>query len=112
MINAQISDRIVEFTHLLRNKGHIIGIKELTDSMRIMGELNHPDEHSTLHHLRSLYCRNKDEWQQFENLFMSFWYPITSIVESKNTTQKNKTTFLNKQDKNISGIAGYHNSHV
>jgi uncharacterized protein len=106
MINTQVSNRIVEFTHLLRDKGHIVGIKELTDSMHIMSELNQPDEYSTLHCLRSLYCRNKDEWQQFEKLFMSFWYPIASSVESKNTIQKIETTILNKQDNSISGIAG------
>jgi len=106
MNNAQISDRVVEFTYLLRDKGHIIGIKELTDSMKIMAERSQPDQYSTLHYLRSLYCRNKDEWQQFEKLFMSFWYPLDSSVESKNTAQKTETTILNKQDKSISGIAG------
>ncbi len=106
MINTQVSDRMVEFAHILRNKGHIVGIKELTDSMHIISELNQPNEHSTLHSLRSLCCRNKDEWQQFEELFMSFWYPIASSVESKNTTQKNETTILKKKDKSISGIAG------
>lgn len=106
MINTHVSDRIVEFTQLLRNKGHIVGIKELTDSMHIMSEWNRPDENSTLHCLRSLYCRNKAEWQQFEKLFMSFWYPIASSVESKNTTQKTEATIVNKQNKSIGGIAG------
>ncbi|MFT5395821.1 MAG: hypothetical protein ACI85N_001009 [Gammaproteobacteria bacterium] len=106
MNNTHVSDRIVEFTHLLRNKGHIVGIKELTDSMKIISELNQPDAYSTLHSLRSLYCRNKDEWQQFKKLFMSFWYPIAPSVESKNTTQNTETTILNNQNKSISGIAG------
>jgi uncharacterized protein len=106
MINTQFSDRIVEFAHLLRNKGHIIGIKELTDSMHIISELHQPDEHSTLHSLRSLYCRNKDEWQQFEELFTSFWYPKASSIESSSNPQNTETIILKKQNKSISGIAG------
>jgi len=106
MINTQVSNRLVEFSQLLRNKGHIIGIRELTDSMKIMSEMNYPDEYSTLHSLRSLYCRNKDEWQRFEKMFMAFWYPIATSKETKNNFKKTDTSILNKRDKAISGIAG------
>ncbi len=105
MISTKVSDRIVEFAHLLRNSGHIVGIKELTDSMRIISEHNQPDEYSTLHSLRSLCCRNKEEWQHFEKLFMSFWYPNASAVESSSTFQNTATSTL-KQANSISGIAG------
>ncbi len=106
MINTQFSDRIVEFAHLLRNKGHVIGLKELTDSMHIISEMKQPDENSTLHSLRSLCCRNKYEWQQFEKMFTSFWYPHAASREAKSTSQNTETTILKQQGKSISGIAG------
>ncbi len=106
MNNTQFSDRCVEFVHLLRNKGHIVGIKELIDSMHIISAFKQPDKHSTLLSLRSLCCRNKDEWQQFEKLFMTFWYPNASAVEPNNAFQNIETASLKQQDKSISGFAG------
>lgn len=106
MISSQFSERMIEFAHHLRKKGHIIGIKELTDSMHIISELNQPDKNSSLHYLRSLCCRNKGEWRQFEELFTSFWYPDDAAETSSNSSQNNVPTILDKQDKRISGIAG------
>ena len=69
MNDAQFSKRITNFVHLLRDNGHTIGIKELADSMQIISEPNQPDKELTKHCLRSLCCRSKDEWQQFDHLF-------------------------------------------
>tara|TARA_R110002096_G_scaffold125663_1_gene271574 strand:+ start:48916 stop:50043 length:1128 start_codon:yes stop_codon:yes gene_type:complete len=106
MINTQVSDRIIEFARHLRNNGHTVGIKELIDSMQIISGSNHPDEYSTLHSLRSLCCRNKEEWQQFEKLFISFWYSKTESIVSNNSAQNIESTIIKQQHKNVSGIAG------
>ncbi|GJM04338.1 MAG: VWA domain-containing protein [marine bacterium B5-7] len=106
MINTQVSDRIIEFAHLLRNNGHIVGIKELIDSMQTISGSNQPDEHATLHSLRSLCCRNKEEWQQFEKIFISFWHPSDPSVLPSKPTHNIETNLLKQQTKNVSGIAG------
>lgn len=106
MNNAQFSDRIAEFAHLLRDNGHLIGIKELTDSMRIVSEFNQPDEQLTRHYLRSLCCRNKEEWQQFDALFTSFWYPQLDTEATIDATQINAAGGLNSQGGALTGMAG------
>lgn len=104
MNDAKFSKRMTDFVHHLRDNGHTIGIKELADSMKIISESNHPDKDLTKHCLRSLCCRSKQEWQQFDHLFDTYWYQ--EAVEETANTKKINTPVINKSGGLVSGMAG------
>ncbi|MGB1801104.1 MAG: vWA domain-containing protein [Gammaproteobacteria bacterium] len=104
MNNTQFSKRISNFVQHLRDNGHTIGIKELADSMQIISESKQLDKTLSKHCLRSLCCRNKEEWQHFDHLFDTYWYQ--QEVEETTNTKKINTPVINKGGGLLSGMAG------
>lgn len=97
--------KIGNFVNHLRNNGHIIGIKELTDCIDSISDLNQPDKELSRHYLRAICCRNKNEWQSFDNHFDSFWHSSSGNHVSDNSVTANSPS-LSKAQTGISGIAG------
>lgn len=103
-------ERIGGFVHHLRENGHIVGIKELTDIVDSIANLEQPDENISRHYLRTICCRNKQEWQEFDDLFDKFWHPKTQN-QSTNESSTTDTSSRRKAQEGVSGIAGTSTSH-
>lgn len=105
---APVSERLHDFSRYLRQHGFQIGIGEISDSMRALNSLPEPDRDRSEYYLRSVFCRNPEQWQQFQDLFNHYWYQ----AETVNTTRETKLTpQLKQQTNNVSGIAGTSTDH-
>src|SRR5260370_6384659 len=68
-----LASRIVEFCRFCRDRGLSAGIKESVDGGRGARVVGISDREILNSALRAVLCSNKDEWDQFDELFMSFW---------------------------------------
>jgi uncharacterized protein with von Willebrand factor type A (vWA) domain len=82
-MNLQFShERLLGFMNHLRQQGYVIGSSETTDAFRIMNQGLIHDETLTRNAIRSLTCRDPDEWKRFDRLFDQFWYPDRNPPET------------------------------
>src|SRR5260370_14196942 len=68
-----LASRIVEFCRFCRDRGLSAGIKESVDAVSAARAVGISDREILKSALRAVLCSNKDEWDQFDELFMSFW---------------------------------------
>lgn len=68
-----LASRIVEFCRFCRDSGLSAGIKESVDAVSAARAVGISDREILKSALRAVLCSNKDEWDQFDELFMSFW---------------------------------------
>ncbi len=106
---SQVSAGIIDFTRYLRDQGYSIGIAEITDGMQALGELPHPDKVVTERVLRSLFCRNQQEWSHFHELFSDYWQ-IEQAPESS-VELRYETPRLKQIAGKVAGLAGTSTDH-
>ena len=104
--NNPFSDRLIEFAHFLRGEGYMIGIKEITDSLKVITGPEHPDPRLTQQGLRAIYSRNRDEWLQFDNLFNAFWYPQQAPEDAGDDKAHPSISRLQQRRSGFAGYAG------
>src|SRR5260370_5999129 len=68
-----VAARIVEFCRFCRDSGLSAEIKERVDAVSAARAVGISDREILKSALRAVLCSNKDEWDQFDELFMSFW---------------------------------------
>ena len=107
----QISNNIVGFAQYLRKAGYLIGISELSDSMKVITDMQQPDQKQIQHQLRSLYCRDKDEWLKFDDLFKDFWNRKKTQTDTTDIDTTSDSQNLQLYSGRISGIAGTTTNH-
>jgi uncharacterized protein len=74
---------IIAFTRFTRANGLRIGIAEEIDAARVAllsGITNHEMLRTAL---RCLFCKNRDDWQRFDDLFNQFWNPKSSRANAR-----------------------------
>jgi len=76
--------RLTGFLRYLRHEGYTVGIQETLDTLDIMQAGHQPDKTLAHHILRSLACRSREEWQQFDQLFEQYWFPEHYVEKSTN----------------------------
>ena len=67
-------DRILGFIGHLRFQGFAIGIGESVDILRAIGASNSLHAGVAKSVLRTLCCRNHDDWQRFDQYYDGYWY--------------------------------------
>lgn len=98
-------NRLIGFVQHLRQEGYNIGIQETLDVCKMLGDRSVIDDPYTRLTLRTLACRNHDDWQRFNDLYNYFWFPADARCDKKHTTRK----FIsagNTLQQNITGISG------
>ena len=68
-----LASRIVEFCRYCRKTGLPRGIKESVDALSAVQAVGVGDREIFKSALRAVLCSNKDEWDQFDELFAAFW---------------------------------------
>lgn len=108
MIAAPVSERLHDFSRYLRQHGFQIGISEISDSMRALDSLSEPDRDRSEAYLRSVFCRNPDQWHQFHDLFNHYWYQAENIEAGQEAWLG---PVLKQQTNSVSGMAGTSTDH-
>ncbi len=73
-----LASRIVEFCRSCRDSGLAAGIKESLDALNAARAVGISDREILKSALRAVLCSSKDEWDQFDELFASFWNGTTA----------------------------------
>ena len=98
-------NRLIGFVQHLRQEGYNIGILETLDVFKILGNKPVTDSPYSRLTLRTLTCRNHDDWQRFNDLYNHFWFPDSATYNKKYTIRKFIPTD-NTRQQNITGISG------
>jgi len=69
------SERVARFVRHLRHEGFDVGIRETQDALRMAADQTLLDPHLLGHCLRSLCCRDRQDWRLFDSVFAAFWFP-------------------------------------
>jgi len=69
----RIGGRIVEFCRFCRQSGLSAGIKESIDALNAARAVGVSEREILKAALRAVLCSSKDEWDQFDELFVAFW---------------------------------------
>ncbi len=70
--------RVAGFVRLLRREGYAVGIRETLDALRVIEVADPPDVTQLRAALRTLVCRDHDQWTRFRPLFDRYWLPGTA----------------------------------
>lgn len=105
---APVSERLHDFSRYLREHGFQVGIAEISDSMRALDSLVEPDQAKSEYYLRSVFCRNAEQWRQFHDLFTRYWYHEPAIETDDSAWVAPQ---LKQQANRVSGIAGTSTDH-
>ncbi len=105
-MNLQFShERLLGFMNHLRQQGYILGIGETIDAYKAINQGLIHDETYTRNTIRSLSCRDPDEWKRFDQLFDRYWHPERNQQEPD---QNNNFWFFKKKEpkKVQTGLSG------
>jgi uncharacterized protein len=64
---------MVVFTRLLRDNGFAVGVPEVHDALRVLGEADVTDVNQVRATLRTLFASREREWHRFDEFFDAFW---------------------------------------
>jgi uncharacterized protein with von Willebrand factor type A (vWA) domain len=67
--------RIIQFARYLRANGYQIGVQEELDALKVARHASVLDKLRLRWGLRSLLCGSNDDWERFDELFDSYWFP-------------------------------------
>lgn len=79
-MNPQPTRRVAGFIRLLRHEGFTAGVAETVDALTTLGHCTPPELVTIRAALRSLLCRDRDEWARFDRLFDRYWLPGRYVV--------------------------------
>src|SRR5262249_31248124 len=68
-----LASHIVEFCRFCRASGLSAGVKESVDALDAARAVGVNDRAILKSALRSVLCSNRDDWEQFDELFLTFW---------------------------------------
>lgn len=69
------SERMVHFVRYLRQQGFFVGVRETRDALALVRAHSLFESARLAHCLRVLLCRNRQDWQQFPQIYQMFWFP-------------------------------------
>ena len=107
MISSLPDEKVLGFLHYLRNEGFTIGIQEAFDAIRVLNDVDIPNQFIAHHSIRSLTCRNHDEWSRFDKLFFNYWFPINDANYPEDEQQP---AYRFRYNRGASGFAGSANA--
>ena len=81
--NNPIDQHLINFSRYLRSEGLKSGVQETLDVLQAVELIGVPSEFNIKVVTRSLFCNSKDEVDQFDNLFDSFWKGDSRRFRSK-----------------------------
>ena len=99
-------DRVAGFVDSLRADGYIIGIGESSDIYRMLLLMPALDTEQARIGLHSLCCRNLDEWNRFESLYLRYWYSHKSPATESSVLAVIDARLRKPQIRSSTGIAG------
>lgn len=82
-LNSLIDQHLIEFSRYLRNEGLNTGVQETLDALQALESIGVPSESNVKVVTRSLFCNSKDDIEQFDYLFDSFWKGDSKRFRSK-----------------------------
>src|SRR5689334_11443519 len=68
-----LASRVVEFCRFCRENALSAGVKESVDALDAARTVGVSDREILKSALRAVLCSSKEEWDQFDELFESFW---------------------------------------
>jgi uncharacterized protein with von Willebrand factor type A (vWA) domain len=92
MITRQtsLSKNIVHFCRFLRQKGFAVSVEEEALALQALQFIDYTSNRVFLSALRAVFCRSKEQLDEFDNLFYSYWREIGKAVDAKKKDEKNK----------------------
>jgi len=72
---------VAAFVRVLRHEGYRVGTRETLAALSVIEQCDPPDVTTLRAALRSLVCRDQDEWQRFRQLFDRYWLPASTEQE-------------------------------
>src|SRR5215471_18427973 len=68
-----LASRIVEFCRFCRSSGLPVGVQESMDALEAARLVGVSNKQSLKSALRAVLCSGKEEWEEFDELFATFW---------------------------------------
>ncbi len=88
---TSLSKNIVQFCRFLRLKGFAVGVEEEATALRALQHIDYTSDKIFLLVLKCIFCRNKTQLDEFDNLFHEYWKRLDKAVDAKvkdETTKK------------------------
>ncbi len=82
-LNSPIDRHLINFSRYLRDQGLNTGVQETLDALQALQVIGTPSESNLKVVTRSLFCNSKDDHDQFDELFDSFWKGDSRRFQSK-----------------------------
>ena len=80
---TSLSKNIVQFCRFLRLKGFAIGVEEEAVALQALQFIDYNDTKNFSLALRSIFCRNKTQLNEFDDLFHEYWKQFDKAVDAK-----------------------------
>jgi uncharacterized protein len=101
---------IVEFCRFARASGLSAGVKESVDALAAARLVGVSDRELLKVALRAVLCSNRDEWDQFEEIFDSFWRPAAEGGATRRPRAKPRAETQRQPQSAIATLMGAANS--
>lgn len=101
-----ISARIVEFAHVLRQNQYSASIDDINLAHQAARVLDLQNVHAIRKGFKACFCQNAKEWQQFDKLFYAFWFHGSETVESTEPVNPVPNEVRSGGLKRLLGLAG------
>jgi uncharacterized protein with von Willebrand factor type A (vWA) domain len=91
MITRQtsLSKNIVHFCRFLRLKGFAVSVEEEAMALRALQFIDYTSNKVFRLALQAVLCRSKEQLDEFDNLFYTYWKEIGKAVDAKTKDEKN-----------------------
>lgn len=100
-----VTNRILEFAQFLRANDYPADPGNINDALRAASENTLHDHRLLQHCLRACFCKNPDQWNNFDKLYVVFWKDQISIEQDSSTSRPGDVT-TNTQHQRMVGFAG------
>lgn len=98
--------RLATFVRLLRREGYAVGVQETLDGLRTVSFTEPLNAELIRAGLRSLVCRDLEEWRRFDALFDRFWLPGKEPPASERSAAEMLDPRLRKPQAGRGGVTG------
>lgn len=78
-MSAAPARSVAGFVRVLRRAGYTVGVRETVDTLSLIAQCDAPRVPTLRAAMRSLFCRDRDEWARFGPIFDRYWLPTTAV---------------------------------
>ncbi len=101
-----VSNRILDFTQLLRTNGFTIEPSCITDVMQVAADRGLRDHNQLRLGFKCCLCKTPEQWKKFDKLFFAFWANRISYEETQHNNASQGGVVSSSHNQRMVGLAG------